>query len=327
MIQAVLALVTALGSLVTPLPAYAQRAPSPLRVAVVLSTSSAAASVRLSAFRQGLRELGYVDGQNVLIDTRSWLGAGRPLAELAADLVRSSPAVIVAEGNPALLALKQATQSVPIVMSVVGDPVGSGLVASLARPGANITGLSNTAEQLSGKRLELLKELVPGLTRVAVLRNPTNPTHAILLRETQAAALTLGATLATFDLRSEGDLEGAFGAMARDHVQAAVVLPQPLGVALRRPIAELAIRHRIPVMFPSPEPVEVGGLVSYGPSHTELWQRAASYVDRILKGARPADLPIEQPKRFDLVLNVKTARALGLTIPPSLLLRADRTIE
>jgi len=209
MIQTVLALIAALGNLVTPFPAYAQRATPPPRVAVVLSTSSAAASVRLSAFQQGLTELGYVDGQNVVIDARSWLREVRPLADLAADLVRLSPAVIVAEGNPALVALKQATQSVPIVMSVVGDPVGSGFVASLARPGANITGLSNTAEQLSGKRLELLKELVPGLTRVAVLRNPTNPTHAILLRETQAAALTLGTTLATFDLSSEGDLEGA----------------------------------------------------------------------------------------------------------------------
>jgi putative ABC transport system substrate-binding protein len=327
MTQAILAVIAALGCLVTAVPAYAQRtAPAP-RVAVILSTSSATASVRLSAFQQGLRELGYVDERNVLIEVRSWLGEVRPLADLAAELIRSNPAVIVAEGNPALVALKQATQSVPIVMSVVGDPVGSGFVASLARPGANITGLSNTAEQLSGKRLELLKELVPGLTRVALLRNPTNPTHAIFLRETEAAALTLGTTLVAFDFRSEGDLEGAFGAMVRDRVQAVVVLPQPLGVALRRPIADLATRYRMPVMFPSPEPVEAGGLISYGPSHTDLWRRAASYVDRILKGARPSDLPVEQPTHFDLVLNVKTARVLGLTIPSSLLLRATQTIE
>jgi putative ABC transport system substrate-binding protein len=235
--------------------------------------------------------------------------------------------VIVAEGNPALVSLEQATQSVPIVMTVVGDPVGSGFAKSLARPGANITGLSNTAEQLSGKRLELLKELVPGLRRVAVLLNPTNPTHAIFQRETQAAALALGITLVALDLASEADLEGVFGAMVRDRVQAAGALPQPLVVAVRRPIAELALRHRMPVVFASPEAVEAGGLVSYGPSHTDLWRRAATYVDRILKGARPADLPIEQPTRFDLVLNLRTAHALGLTVPASVRLRAQQTIE
>lgn len=326
--SSLLALIAVLASLVTAAcPAHAQRATPPPRVAAVLSTAPATASARLSAFQQGMKDHGYVDGQNVQIDVRSWLGESRPLTDLAAEVVRSRPAVIVAEGNSPVAALKQATRSVPIVMAVVGDPVGSGFVASLARPGANITGFSNTAEQLSGKRLELLKELLPGLTRVAVLRNPTNLTHAILLRETQTAAMTLGTTPLSFDFTSESDLEAAFGAMARERVQAAVVLPQPLVVALRRPIAELAIRHRMPVMFPSPESVETGGLVAYGPSHTELWQRAASYVDRILKGARPADLPIEQPTRFDLVLNVKTARALGLTIPSSLLLRAHQTFE
>ncbi|HSE05859.1 MAG TPA: ABC transporter substrate-binding protein [Methylomirabilota bacterium] len=327
MIRVGLALLVTLGTLVMPFPVEGQRPTPRPGVTVVLSTSSTAASVRLAAFHQGLGELGYVDGENVVIDARSWLGEARPLGDLAADVARSGPAVIVAEGNPALAALKHATQSIPIVMSVVGDPVGSGFVASLARPGGNITGLSNTAEQLSGKRLELLKELVPGLARVAALRNPTNRTHAILLGETQAAAQTLGITLAALDFAGEGDLDGAFAAMVRDRIQAVIVLPQPLAVALRRPIADRAVRHRLPAMFPSPEPVEAGGLVSYGPSHTELWRRAASYVDRILKGARPADLPIEQPSRFDLVLNVKTARTLGLTIPLSLRLRANQTIE
>ena len=325
--SAVLSLAAAVGSLVTPLPVCAQTATLPPRIAVVLSTSAVAASARLAAFEQSLREIGYGDGQNVAIDARTWLGAARPLGDLAAEVVRGSPAVIVAEGNPTLAALKKATQTVPIVMAVVGDPVGSGFVASLARPGANITGLSNTAEQLSGKRLELLKELVPDLTRVAVLRNPSNPTHAIFLRETQAAARTLGVTLVALDFRAEADLESAFGAMVRDSVQAAVVLPQPATVALGRQIAERAMRDRIPVMFPSPEPVEAGGLVSYGPSHTDLWRRAAHYVDRILKGALPADLPIEQPTRFHLVLNVRTAQALGLVIPQSLRLRADQVIE
>ena len=319
------AVLAALGMLVGPYGAHAQGTKP--RVAVVLSTAPAGASERLSAFQQGLGELGYVDGQNVSIEVRSWLGEARPLAELAGDLVRSSPAVIVAEGNPTLGALKQATTSVPIVMSVVGDPVGSGFVASLARPGSNITGLSNTAELLSGKRLEVLKELVPGLVRAAVLRNPTNATHAILLRETQTAAVALRIGLVTYEFRNEDDLDGAFGAMTRDSVQAMIVLPQPLVISLRRPIVERALRHRIPVMFPSPEPVGLGGLVSYGPNHTELWRRAAAYVDRILKGARPADLQVEQPTRFDLVVNARTARALGLTIPPSLLLRAHQIFE
>jgi len=307
--------------------AFGQRAGGPPRVVAVLSTAPAAASLRLDAFQQGLRELGHVDGHTLVVDARSWLGEARPLAELAAELVRTNPAVIVAEGNPAIAALKQVAPSVPIVMSVVGDPVGSGFVAALARPGGNITGLSNTSEQLSGKRLELLKELVPDLRRVAVLRNPTNPTHAIFMRETEAAAQSLGTVLTIFDFGARADLDSALAAMRGADVQAALVLPQPLAIALHREIADLALRHRIPVMFPSPEPVDAGGLASYGPNHTELWRRSASYVHRILKGARPADLPIEQPTRFDFVLNLRAAKTLGLTVPPSVLLRATRTIE
>jgi putative ABC transport system substrate-binding protein len=297
------------------------------RVAVVLATAPAAASVRLEAFQEGMRQLGHVPGRNVVIDARSWLGEKRPLAELAAAVAAERPAIIVAEGNTTIAALKQATQSVPIVMTVVGDPVGSGFVASLARPGGNITGLSNTAEQLSGKRLELLKELLPDLRRVAVLRNPRNRTHDIFLRETQAAAAATGVTLGVFDFAAEADLEPAFAAMAKERMQAALLLPQPIGIALRQPIADIALRHRLPVMFPSPEPVEVGGLVSYGPSHVDLWRRAASHVDRVLKGARPAELPIEEPTRFELVLNARSARALGLSIPAALQLRADRVLE
>ncbi|HEY7518595.1 MAG TPA: ABC transporter substrate-binding protein [Methylomirabilota bacterium] len=296
---------------------------TPPRIAAVLSTAPAAASVRLAAFQQGMKALGYVEGQTIVIDAHSWVGATRPLAELAAHVVRSNPAVIVVEGNSPIAALKQATTTIPIVMSVVGDPVGSGFVASIVRPGGNITGLANSAEQLTAKRLELLKELVPGLTRVGVLHNPTNRTHPIFIRETEAAAKTLAVTPVNYAFASEADLERAFGSSARDRVEAFVVLPQPLAIALRGSLADGALRHRIPVMFPSPEPVEVGGLASYSPRHTDLWERAATYVDRILKGARPADLPIEQPTRFDLVLNLKTARALALTIPPSLLLRAQ----
>lgn len=314
-------------ALAAPRVAEAQRAAPPPRLAVVLSTSTVAGSVRLSAFKQGMSHHGYVEGRDVVIEARSWLGEARPLADLAAELVRLNPALIVAEGNPAILALTRATSTVPIVMAVVGDPVGSGFVASLARPGANVTGLSNTAEQLSGKRLELLRELVPALTRVTVLRNPVNPTHDIFLRETRAAAVILATELVVVDFGRGSDLDGAFDTMARERAQAAVVFPQPLGVSLGRRIAELALRHRVPVMFPSPEPVELGGLLSYGPSHTELWRQSASYAARILRGARPGDLPIEQPTKFDLVMNLGTAKALGLTIPQSLLLRVDRVLE
>ena len=326
LVRAFLLLVAA-GTMAVPFAASGQPAGPAPRIAVVLSTSAAAGSVRLAAFRQGLQALGYVDGKNVLIEAHSWAGATRPLAELAAGVVQPRPAVIVAEGNTAIAALKQASRTVPIVMSVVGDPVGSGFVGSLVRPGANITGLSNTAEQLSSKRVELLKDIVPGLGRIAVLRHPGNPTHAIFLRETQSAAQSLGASVVVVDFAGESDLEKAFGAMAGQGVQAAVVLPQPLGIVLGRRIAELAIANRMPVMFPSPEPVEAGGLVSYGPSHTDLWRRAAGYVDRILKGENPAELPIQQPTQFDFVLNARTARALGIALPPSLLLRTTRTVD
>jgi putative ABC transport system substrate-binding protein len=322
-----LRLAVAIVALVPAFAARPQGVVAPPRVAVVISTSALAAAERLAAFRAGLSELGYAEGRNVAIDTHAWYAESRPLSELAAELVRQKPAAIVAEGNPAVLALKSATTTVPIVMSVVADPVGSGYVASLARPGGNVTGLSNTAEQLSGKRLEMLRELVPSLKRLAVLRSPTNRTHAILLRETESEARSMDMTPVAFDLSGENNLEGTFGAMARDRVQALVVLPQPLGMALRAPIAELALRHGLPTMFATPENVEAGGLASYGPNHVALWGRAATYVDRILKGAHPADLPIEQPTRIDFVLNLKTARALGLTVPRSLLLRVTRVIE
>jgi putative ABC transport system substrate-binding protein len=315
------------AALAVPPAAQAQPGSSPPRIAAVLSTSAVAGSVRLSAFRQGMREQGYVDGRDAVIDARSWRGETRPLADLAAELVGLNPAVIVAEGNQTVLALKRATSTVPIVMSVVADPVGSGFAASLPRPGANVTGLSNTAELLSGKRLELLKELVPALTRVTVLRNPENRTHDTFLRETEAAARTLGTTIVALNFGREIDLDAAFDATVRARAEALVVFPQPLGVIHRRRIADLAIRHRVPVMFPSPEAVEQGGLICYGPSHTDLWRRAATYVARILNGARPQDLPIEQPTKFELVVNAGAAKALGLAIPPSLLLRAERVIE
>ena len=232
MMRAAIVLLASAGALVASFAALAQKDGSLLRIAVVLSTSPQAGAVRFAAFRQGLKELGYVQEKNIWVEVHAWGGAARPLAELAAGVVQSGPAVIVAEGNPTIAALKGAGGTVPIVMSVVGDPVGSGFVGSLVRPGTNITGLSNTAEQLSSKRMELLKDIVPGLGRVAVLRNPGNPTHAIFLRETQSAGQSLGVSAVVFDFASERDLEKAFGAMAGQGVQAAVVLPQPLGIVL-----------------------------------------------------------------------------------------------
>jgi putative ABC transport system substrate-binding protein len=307
--------------------AFAQHATPPAKVSIVLSTTSQAASLRVAAFHRGLQELGYVDGRNILVSRHSWAGDTRPLPEMAADLVKLNPAVIVAEGNPALFALRQATQTVPIVMAIVADPVGAGFVATLPRPGGNITGLSNTAEVLSGKRLELLKELAPGLRRAAALHNPTNRTHTTFLRETEAAAATLGVVLVPLEFKSENDLEGAFRAMSRDRVQGVIVFPQPAAVLHSGAISSLASRSRMPTIFHTPEGPEAGGLASYGPSPADLWLRTAGYVDRILKGARPSDLPVEQPTRFDLVLNLRAARELQVTIAPALLLRATRTIE
>ena len=326
MAQLLFALTFGITVFAMPIVAFAQRATIPPRVAVVLATSTPMSSPRLVALQQGLRDLGYLERQNVVLEVHAWVGADK-LADLAAALVQSNPAVIVAESNSAIVALKGATQTIPIVMTSVGDPVGSGFVANLARPGGNITGLSNTAEQLSGKRLELLKDLVPHMTRVGVLRNPANPTHAILLRETETAARSLGMTLLAFDFRNENDLESSVRAMAEASVHAVVVLPQPSAIALRKPLVESGVRRRLPMIFHSPEPVEIGGLMSYGPSPTALWRRAAYYVDRILKGARPSELPIEQPTHFDLVLNPKAAQGLGLAVPQTMRLRADRIVE
>lgn len=320
-------MLAAVGTLAVSWPAHARKAAPLPRVAVVMSATGAAGAARLAAFRQGMRERGYEDGRNVTIDVRSWHGDARPLPDLAADVVRSGPAVIVVEGNPPLAALKRATSSIPIVMAVVGDPVGSGFVASLARPGGNVTGLSNAAEQLSGKRVELLKELVPGMKRVGVLRNPANATHPIFLRETQAATHALGIEVIVVDLGSTADVEGAFRALARDLAQAAIVLPQPLVGGVSRQFAEASLRHRVPAMFHTPEPVEAGGLVSYGPDSADLWRRTADYVDRIVRGARPADLPVEQPTHFDLIVNRGAARTLGIVIPASVLSRAPKFVE
>ena len=281
----------------------------------------------LEAFRQGLRELGYVDGQNIVIESRSAEGKNDRLPALAADLVRSKVDIIVAASGAATRAVQQTTRTIPIVMSLVNDPVGSGLVASLARPGGNVTGLTIMAPDLVAKRLELLKEVVPKVSRVALLRNPDNPADAAMLREMEAAARALGVRLQPLKTRNPQEIEDAFAAMIRERAGAVLFLSDALFYTQRRQIAELAAKGRLPSISGTSDYPDVGGLMAYGPNQPDLERRAATFVDRILKGAKPGDLPVEQPTKFDLVINLRTAKALGLTIPPSLLQRADRIID
>jgi putative ABC transport system substrate-binding protein len=283
----------------------------------------------LDAFRQGLRELGYVEGRDVLVEERWADNAPDRLPALAADLVRRQVDVIVTGGDGPVRAAMQATETIPIVMGVSGDPVRAGFVASLARPTANVTGLAALSPELSAKQLELLREAVPRLSRVAVLWNATNPVKALDFEETERAARSLGLSLQSAEVRSARDLDVAFDVVARRPVNAVLVLIDEL---LNQPenvkrIAALALNHRLPSISLDRPYVEAGGLLSYGPNVRELFHRAASYVDRILKGAKPANLPVEQPTKFELAINMKTAKALGLTIPPPFLLRVDRVIE
>jgi putative ABC transport system substrate-binding protein len=281
----------------------------------------------LEAFRQGLRELGYVEGRNIAIESRWTEGKDDRLPALAADLVRSKVDVIVAETGAATRAAQQATRTIPIVMSLVNDPVGSGLVASLARPGGNVTGLTIMSPDLVGKQLELLKEVVPKVSRVALLRHPDNPASAAQLREAEAAAQALGVRLQTLEARSPQEIDGAFAAMTRERAGALLVIPDTLFWNQRRQIVDLAVKRRLPSIRIGEAYAEAGGLMSYGPSYRDLERRAATFVDKILKGANPADLPVAQPRTFELLINLKTAKAIGLTIPQPLLQRADQIID
>jgi putative ABC transport system substrate-binding protein len=276
---------------------------------------------------QGLRDLGYVEGQNITIERRFSEGKYERLPDLAADLVRLKVDVIVTGGTQPPFEAKHATRTIPIVMANHGDPVGSGLVASLARPGGNVTGLSSLAPELVGKQLELLKEIVPRISRVAVLWNPTNQTHLLSLGEVKVAARSLGVQLQILEARGPDDFESAFATMTRERVGALLVLADGMFFVHRTRIAILAAKQRLPAMFTVREHVDAGGLVVYGPSLRDNFRRAAAYVDKILKGAKPADLPVEQPMKFELVVNLKTAKALGLTIPQSILIRADHVIQ
>jgi putative ABC transport system substrate-binding protein len=315
----------ALSLLAAPLAADAQQVAKRPRIGLLRPESPP--DPYTEAFQRGLREFGYLEGQNIVIEHRSAEGKADRLPALASELVRLKVDVIVAVSTPAALAAKQATTTIPIVIAYVGDPVGSGLVASLARPGGNITGVSALNVEYSVKWVELLKETIPTLSRVAVLSNPANPNHVALGREVQGAARALGVTCQVYEVRAPEELEGAFTAMTKARADGLLVLPYPFTFVHARRIADLATKSRLPAVFGFRESVEAGGLIAYAANAPDMFRRAAAYVDKILKGAKPADLPVEQPTKFELVINLKTAKALGLTIPQSILLRADEVIQ
>jgi putative ABC transport system substrate-binding protein len=298
------------------------------RVGYLTSGSATASTRSAEAFRQGLHELGWVEGQNIVIDWRFGEGRHDRLPDLAAELVRLRVSVIVAGPTPPAVAAKQATGTIPIVMTNTADPLELGLVASLARPGGNVTGLAYSVNlEIFGKGLELLKEAVPRIRRVAVLWNPANPAQASAIGHVKAAARLLGVQLQLLPVRGPEEFDAAFAAMARERAEGLFIVAESLFIVHRARLADLAAKHRLPTMHGLRENVEAGGLLSYGPNVAASWRRAAVFVDKILKGARAADLPVEQPTTYELVINLRAARALGLTIPSAMLTRADTIIE
>jgi putative tryptophan/tyrosine transport system substrate-binding protein len=297
------------------------------RIGYLAGITRTAQSARIEAFRQGLRELGYMEGKNIIIESRYAEGKPDRVRTLAAELVSLNVDVILSAGSSDTRAAKEATATIPIVMAAAGDPVASGFVTSLAKPGANVTGLSILAPELSGKQLELLKEIVPKLSRVAVFETSTTPGTPQTLKELELAARAFGVKLEYLDILDFKDIETAFRAARQARADAIVALGGPVFNSHRTIIVELATTSRIPTMYNVSEFVEAGGLMTYGVSWPDLFRRAATYVDKILKGAKPGDLPVEQPTKFELVINLKTAKQMGLTIPPNVLARADRVIR
>jgi len=297
------------------------------KIGVLSPFSPAVAESWHQALRQGLRDLGWIEGKNIAIEYRFADGKSDRLGPLAAELVRQKVDVIVTAVNTDTLADKNATKTIPVVMASAGDPVAFGLVQSLARPGGNVTGLSQIAPELSGKRLELLKEMVPHLSRVAVLWNPKGITSPISWKESQEPARELGLHLESIEVTSAERLDKGVEKAKSSRVGALAIMPDPLFAGNLKTIAELAVKSRLPAIFHLPEFVDAGGLVAYGPDRVDMFRRAASYVDKILKGAKPADLPVEQPMKFELVINLKTAKQIGVSIPQSVLYKADRVIK
>lgn len=314
--------------LITPSDIEAQQAAKKVpRIGVLLPGYPATFALRTAALQQALRELGHVDGKTIAIEWRWAEDRVERLPELAAALVKSDVDVIVTQGTPAAKALKNATKTIPVVMALVGDPVGTGLVNSLAQPGGNLTGFTNMATELSGKRLELLQQATPSAIRIAALLNPTSAVTAIEFQETQLAAKTLGLHLAPFEAGEPNAIKNVFPVMTRQRMSALLVLTDAIFYSRRREIIELATKIRLPAMYPNPEFTDDGGLMFYGPSSTDFYRRAATYVDKLLKGTKPSDLPIERPIKFEFIINLKAAKQIGLTIPQSVLYRADKVIK
>jgi putative ABC transport system substrate-binding protein len=310
-----------------PLAAEAQQAGKLHRIGFLGNSTAALEANLVGPFREGLRELGYVEGQNIAIEYRWAEGKYERFPSLIAELLAQRVEVIVTAGTPATQAVKKATTSVPLVMVGVGDPVASGIVVSLKRPGGNITGVTSIADETQGKRLELLREILPTASSIAVLSNPENQSLGPVLNELRAAAKVLGMKVQVFDVKTAGDLEEAFKAIVRARPGVLQVMGDRLFLHNRQRIVDFATKQHLPAVAVHPELVEAGGLFSFGPSYPGMHRRAAYFVDRILKGMKPADLPVERPTKFEFVINLKTAKALGLTIPPSVLARADQLIE
>ena len=316
----------AAAPLAGPLAARAQ--PGRTRRIGFLGNSTAALEANLiGPFREQLHALGYQEGRNMQIEFRWAEGQYERFPKLITELLAAKVEVIVTAGTPATLAVKKATTTVPLVMIAVGDPVGNGIVPSLARPGGNVTGLSSIAPELEGKRLELLREIIPNLSHVAMLLNPSNPFHVTSLKQARPAAEKLRIKLTVLEVKKSEDLEGAFSAILRERPEGVLILADRVFLHNRRALMDFATKNRLPTMLPYKELVEAGGLMSYGPSYEGMHRRAADYVDKILKGAKPGDLPVELPTKFDLRVNLKAAKAIGLKIPESFLLRADQVIE
>ena len=315
--------------LMAPLPSYAQPAKASRIGLLTLRWRSTPSNPEpfYDAFTQAMRELGYVEGRNLVIDSRFADGKSERLPALAAELIALKPAVIVTHAMNATEALRRATSTIPIVVSPMTDPVGRGLAASLARPGGNVTGMSHMGIDLAPKQLELLKSMMPALSHVAVLANPGNPSHPAVLKIVQASAQQVGIKILVVNASTAEEIEGAFAVVMQERADAGIALSDPFFTGQRRQIPALALKHRLPMMFAQREFVAAGGLMSYGASIVDLYRGAAIYVDKILKGANPADLPIEQPTRIHLAVNRKTAKALGFSIPSELLLRADEAID
>jgi ABC-type uncharacterized transport system substrate-binding protein len=307
--------------------AGAQQAMTVPRIGFLFVSSLPANSARIGAFRQGLHDLGYVEGKNILVEWRSAEGKPDRVPALAAELVRLKVDIIVTAGPAATGPAKKATVTIPVVMAQDTDPVGNGFVASLARPGGNITGLSTLSPELSGKQMELLKEIIPRFSRMAVLGISTRPGNAQALKEMELAAVGFKVQLQYLDVLDLKDIEPAFQAASKEHANAVLLLGNPIATSHRRQIIRLAAKNRLPAIYDRPEFVEDGGLMTYAVSQNELYRRSATYVDKILKGVKPADLPVEQPTTFDFLINLKAAKQIGLTIPPNVLARADRVIR